>query len=105
MLPFDFCEKCNQEHIGFHIKGEDISSEINPKYSSKKFADSVNKAKKFIEEYFPFLHKKEISKNINNKEKITKAYENCVNINKDILQFYQILIDNYVKDNYVSNKN
>ena len=58
MLPFDFCEKCNQEHIGFHIKGEDISSEINPKYSSKKFADSVNKAKKLIEEYFPFLHKK-----------------------------------------------
>ena len=105
MLPFDFCEKCNQEHIGFHIKGEDISSEINQKYSSKKFADSVNKAKKFIEEYFPFLHKKEISKNINNKEKNTKAYENCVNINKDILQFYQILIDNYVKDNYVSNKN
>ena len=96
MLPFDFCEKCNQEHIGFHIKGEDISSEINQKYSSKKFADSVNKAKKFIEEF---------QKNINNKEKITKAYENCVNINKDILQFYQILIDNYVKDNYVSNKN
>ena len=28
-----------------------------------------------------------------------------MNINKDILQFYQILIDNYVKDNYVSNKN
>ena len=28
-----------------------------------------------------------------------------MNINKDILQFYQILIDNYFKDNYVSNKN
>ena len=55
MLPFDFCEKCNQEHIGFHIKGEDISSEINPKYSSKKFADSVNKAKKFIEEFQKIL--------------------------------------------------
>ena len=58
MLPFDFCEKCNQEHIGFHIKGEDISSEINPKYSSKKFADSVNKAKKFIEEFQKILIKK-----------------------------------------------
>ena len=55
MLPFVFCEKCNQEHIGFHIKGEDISSEINPKYSSKKFADSVNKAKKFIEEFQKIL--------------------------------------------------
>ena len=58
MLPFDFCEKCNQEHIGFHIKGEDISSEINPKYSSKKFANSVNKAKKFIEEFQKILIKK-----------------------------------------------
>ena len=58
MLPFDFCEKCNQEHIGFHIKGEDISSEINQKYSSKKFADSVNKAKKFIEEFQKILIKK-----------------------------------------------
>ena len=63
MLPFDFCEKCNQEHIGFHIKGEDISSEINPKYSSKKFADSVNKAKKFIEEFQKiFITKKKLQK-------------------------------------------
>ena len=65
MLPFDFCEKCNQEHIGFHIKGEDISSEINPKYSSKKFADSVNKAKKFIEEFQKILiTKKKLQKSM-----------------------------------------
>ena len=65
MLPFDFCEKCNQEHIGFHIKGEDISSEINPKYSSKKFADSVNKAKKFIEEFEKILiTKKKLQKSM-----------------------------------------
>ena len=61
MLPFDFCEKCNQEHIGFHIKGEDISSEINPKYSSKKFAD-----------FFLFYTKKKFQKILIKKKKLQK---------------------------------
>ena len=72
MLPFDFCEECNQEHIGFHIKGEDISSEINPKYSSKKFADSVNKAKNSLRNIFLFYTKKKFQKILITKKKLQK---------------------------------
>ena len=97
------CEKCLKEHEKEHY---DYDPELNWKLdieNKENISELRNKLKKCYEhlnQYFSSIKNKAITNFPDIKSTILSSYQNSYNSNKAILDFYQIIFDNYVEHNF-----
>ena len=98
MCDIHLCDTCTAEHEA----QEDFESvfQLRPKTSIEILRKQLKEAYDYLNSYFPSLKDKAISRSNDLKEQIENAYNKFYTKNKQILDFYKIIFDNFIEHNY-----
>lgn len=98
MCNVHLCDTCAPEH-----EAEDEFESVfrlRPKTSIENLRKQLNEAFDYLNSYFPSLKDKAISRSNDLKDQIETAYNKFYAKNKQILDFYKIIFDNFIEHNY-----
>lgn len=92
-----FCKKCVLHHrhdISWKLKIENKENILQLRHQLKQCYEHLHK-------YFSSLKNKSINTSPHLKSKITQSYQQCYKRNKTLLDFYNIIFDNYIEHNFL----
>ena len=98
MCDIHLCDTCNTGHENRHEF--DCIIPITKKVEISYLRKQLKEAYEYLDSYFPSLKEKVIERSKDLKEQIEIAYKQFYDNNKQILDYYKIIFDNFVENNY-----